>query len=94
MPTRRRDATMPIDSSTRIASRATLRDTAYSWQMPSSVSTCPAASSPAAIRRAERGEHAGVLCRRRGTVVTETSCHLAAYSRKEQVNSAQSLAKI
>ena len=43
MPTRRRDATMPIDSSTRIASRATLRDTPCSALTPSRVSTWPGA---------------------------------------------------
>ena len=41
---------MPIDSSTRIASRDTDRDTAYSWSTASIVSTCPTASSPATIR--------------------------------------------
>ena len=49
-PTRRRDATMPIDSSTRIASRDTDRDTAYSWSTASIVSTWPGARSPATIR--------------------------------------------
>ena len=50
IPTRRREATMPIDSRTRTASRATLRETAYSAPMASSVSTCPTASAPEAIR--------------------------------------------
>jgi hypothetical protein len=41
IPTRRRETTMPIDSSTRIASRATLRDTRYSALTPSRLSTWP-----------------------------------------------------
>ena len=49
MPTRRRDSTMPIDSSTRIASRTTLRDTPCCALTPSSVSTRPAWYSPDAI---------------------------------------------
>ena len=49
MPTRRRDSTMPIDSSTRIASRATLRDTPCCALTPSSVSTWPAGYSPDTI---------------------------------------------
>ena len=49
MPTRRRDATMPIDSSTRIASRATLRETPCSALTPSRVSTRPAGYFPDAM---------------------------------------------
>lgn len=46
MPTRRRDVTRPIDSSTRIVTRATVRETANSSWMPSRVSTRPSGSSP------------------------------------------------
>ena len=37
---------MPIDSSTRIASRATGRETAYSAEIDSMVSTAPGARAP------------------------------------------------
>ena len=49
-PTRRREVTIPIDSSTRIASRATGIDTAYSRAIPSRVSTAPEASAPETSR--------------------------------------------
>ena len=94
MPTRRRDATMPIDSSTRIASRATLRDTAYSRPMPSSVSTWPGASSPDDDPAAERVEDAGVQAGGRGTAVSRSIVSSPdRVARKNLLILAQTLAK-
>ena len=65
MPTRRREATMPIDSSTRIASRATLRDTAYSGPMAVQGQHLPDGQRADDDPPAEGVEDAGVLARRR-----------------------------
>ena len=51
---------MPIDSSTRMASRATLRDTPCCALTPSRVSTCPARQPPRHDLGAERVEQVGV----------------------------------
>ena len=60
MPTRRREATMPIDSSTRIASRATLRDSAVLRADPLEREHLPGGYSPGHDRGAERGEQIAV----------------------------------
>ena len=75
MPTRRRDATIPIDSSTRMASRATLRDTPCSVLTLSRLITCPAGSSPDTIRSPSAVSTLSCSAPTFGGEITDTSCH-------------------
>ena len=59
-PTRRRLVTSPIDSSTRIASRATVRDTAYSWSMRPRAQHLPDGEVAVGDEPAELLQQAGV----------------------------------
>ena len=85
MPTRRRDATIPIDSSTRIASRATLRETPCSALTPSSVSTCPAGYVPDAIPVPSAVSRLRCSALTFDGEVTYTSCHTFADHKLEQI---------
>ena len=70
MPTLRRAATIDIDCSTRTASRATGRDTAYSSAMPSRVRTWPSFSSPEVILEPRLSSTLVCMSGRRGGVGT------------------------
>ena len=75
MPTRRREATMPIDSSTRIASRATLRDNPYSALTPSRVRTCPGEYFPETMAVPSAVSKLPCKAPTFGGDATYTSCH-------------------